>query len=72
MGVSVWAVNKVLTGTMGYTWFDAAMCTAVSIAVGVFVYVPVLFKLGVLSADEISELPKGDTLVLILKKVKLL
>ena len=72
MGVSVWAINRVLTGFMDYTRFESVVRTAVSVVVGVLVYVPVLFKLNMLSEDEISELPKGDKLILVLKKIKLL
>lgn len=72
MGIAVWAVNALMSANMGTGRSSAIICTAVGIAVGVTVYLAALLKTGCLAENEIQTLPKGDKLLKILKKIKLI
>lgn len=47
------------------------LATLISIVVAVVIYIVSLLKLGALSADEIKAFPKGNTILRLLQKVKL-
>lgn len=73
MGIAVWAINTVLSGTLpesGRT--SAAICTFAGISVGVVVYLIALLKTGSLNEEEITNLPKGAKVAGVLKKIKLI
>jgi len=50
----------------------SALCTAAGIGVGVIVYLIALLKTKTIRSEEICNLPKGEKLASVLKKVKLL
>ena len=72
MGICVWAVNTVLTGALDSGRTSASICTFTGISVGVVVYMIALLKTGSLSEGEILNLPKGEKVVKVLKKIKLM
>ncbi len=72
MGLGVWATSTIVKSFVEMSRFGAAINTGLSIAVGVVLYVIIMFKTKLLLADDVLNLPKGNKLVEILKKIKLL
>lgn len=72
MGVAVWAVNTVAGVVLGSGRMASALCTVAGIGVGVVVYLIALLKTKTIRSEEIANLPKGEKVVSVLKKVKLL
>ncbi len=72
MGIVVWAVNMGLTSTLGVSRMASIVCTGASVAVGGIVYVIALFKTSTLTREEVLILPKGEKLVPIMVKLKLI
>ncbi len=66
MGASVYGVYSLVSLKLGN-----ALSTLVSIGCGVIVYVLMIFALKAISAEEIEGLPKGKTLLRLLRKVRL-
>ncbi len=72
MGIIVWAVNTIMSDFLGDGRMSAVVCTGMGVAAGGLVYVIALFKTGSLTANEIHNLPKGQSIARILTKLKLL
>jgi len=79
MGLAAWGVNSfgvyiysLLKGTDEITWFANAFILIADIIVSVAIYGILLIKLGALNEEIIGTLPKGRTLIGILKKLRLL
>ncbi|MCF0149924.1 MAG: polysaccharide biosynthesis protein [Firmicutes bacterium] len=66
MGAAVYGAYAAVSSVLGN-----ALSTVVSIGVGVVVYVLMVFAFKTLTVQEIEGLPKGKTLVKILRKVRL-
>ena len=67
MGAAAWGVHTVLVGFIGNF-----LATMIAICVGAFIYFVLLVRLRGVSPRELASFPKGDTLVAVARKMRLI
>ncbi|MDO4452905.1 MAG: polysaccharide biosynthesis protein [Eubacteriales bacterium] len=67
MGAAAWGVHTVLAGFIGNF-----LATMIAICVGAFVYFVLLVRLRGVSPRELASFPKGNTLVAVARKMRLI
>ena len=67
MGAAAWGVHAVLVGFIGNF-----LATMIAICVGAFIYFVLLVRLRGVSPRELASFPKGDTLVAVARKMRLI
>ncbi|MDP4117710.1 MAG: polysaccharide biosynthesis protein [Bacillota bacterium] len=72
MGVVVLVVNRLLTSALGTSRLAAIICTGASVCAGGIIYMISLFKTSTLTKDELIMLPKGDKIISIAAKIRLI
>lgn len=71
MGIAAFAIYKAIMLVFNETFVSNLAATVISIAVAAILYFFMVFKLRILSADEVKQLPAGNKIYRGLVKLKL-